>query len=133
MSENQIGKSETLSRYLRERDIRKSDNVIQYSAFIPSPTDLKLSVFRTSGLSEQDIWHLAVEKVQPYRGQITGRGDLVVSAITEEKLRVVSDEDPTSRHSDIVGWPDDRDFRVTIAKALAARASPAIRRQTSAV
>ena len=115
--------SETVSRFLIRDNIKASDNAIRHAAFLPPAHNLKISVFRIYDLSVQEIWHLAVEKVEPHRGKVTGRGDLTVSAITEEKLRVVPDEESTSRHADIVGWPDDRDLRATIAKVLAAKAS----------
>jgi hypothetical protein len=40
-------------------------------------------------------------------------------------LNVSPDVDPTSRHANIVDWPEDRDERATIAKELAADAYPA--------
>jgi hypothetical protein len=125
MWENEVLPSETVSRYLFEGNIRSSDNTIRHSAFIP-PSSLKLSVFRIYDLADNDIWNLAVEKVEPYRkeaGTVIGRGDLLVSTVIQENLRVIPDSAP-SRHADVCGWPDDRDERVTIAKVLAAKASP---------
>ncbi|MEO8324952.1 MAG: hypothetical protein ABI618_03830 [Nitrospirota bacterium] len=101
---------------------------MRHGAFIPSSSNLKLSVFRIYTLSDEEIWALAVEKVEPARGKVIGRGDLRVSGIIENSLRVPPDEDPESRHADIVGWPDDRNHRATIAKVLAALASPATMR-----
>jgi hypothetical protein len=113
--------SETVSRFLLEGDIR-SDNTIRHSAFTPPPS-LKLSVFRVDSLSDHEIWNLAIEKVEPQRGKVIGRGDLPVVAVLGENLQVIPDS-PPSRHADICGWPGDRAKRVTIAQTLAAKASP---------
>jgi hypothetical protein len=124
MPTNAVAPHEITSRFLIDGQVRTESKEVKYPAFIP-PKSLKLSIFRTSNLNEQEIWTLAVEKVEPSRGPVIGRGELTVAAIAEEKLQVSSDEDQNSRHADVVGWPVDRDARVTIAKALAAKASPA--------
>jgi hypothetical protein len=124
MHPNAVAPHEITSRFLIDGQVRAESKEVKYHAFIP-PKSLKLSIFRTSNLSEQEIWTMAFEKVEPSRGPVIGRGELTVSAIAEEKLQMSPDEDPNSRHADVVGWPVDRDARVTIAKALAAKASPA--------
>jgi hypothetical protein len=130
MSGKDISPSEFVSRYLIKENIR-SDGVVRHGAFIPPAFNLKLSVFRIYDLSDEDIWALAVEKVEPARGKVIGRGDLRVSGIIENNLLVEPDEDHGSRHADIVGWPNDRNHRATIAKVLAALASPAKMRELS--
>jgi hypothetical protein len=125
-----IHPSESVSRYLIKGEIR-SDGVVRHGAFLPSSSNLKHSVFRIIDLADEEIWTLAVEKVEPMRGRVIGRGDLRVSGIIENNLRVAPDENPESRHADIVGWPEDRDHRATIAKVLAALASPAKMREFS--
>lgn len=121
--------SEIVSRFLIKGQIRSGDSAIRYDAFLPSASNLEISVFRIYGLPEENIWALAVEKVEPLRGPVIGRGDLTVSTIIEESLGVTPDQDPALRHADIVGWSvDNRDARATIAKALAAKASPAKKR-----
>ncbi len=126
-----VDPSVTVSRFLIKRDIRQ-DTGIRHNAFLPPESNLKVSVFRILELSEQAIWALAVEHVEPSRGPVIGRGDLVVLTILEECLRVTPDQDPASRHADIVNWPENRDARATIAKVLAAKASPAKKREPSA-
>lgn len=121
--------SEIVSRFLLEGQIRKSDTTVRHEAFLPSESNLKISVFRLSSLSDQQIWAVAAEKVEPTRGPVIGRGNLSVDQIVENKLKVRPDAIPNSNHADIVEWPDERSLRATIAKALAALASPAIRRQ----
>lgn len=124
MPTNAVAPHEIASRFLIDGQVWTESREVKYPAFIP-PKSLKLSIFRTSNLNEQEIWTLAVEKVEPSRGPVIGRGELTVAVIAEEKLQVFSDEDQNSRHADVVGWPVDRDARVTIAKVLAAKASPA--------
>lgn len=122
--------SDLVARYLLEGEIRNMDKTIRHQAFMP-PQSLKHSIFRTYDLSEEGIWALAVEKVEPARGKVIGRGNLRISEILENTLRVTPDEDPESRHADIVGWPADRNHRATLAKVLAALASPAKMRDFS--
>lgn len=124
MSEPVIGVSETVSRFLLKDDLRPDKKTIKHTAFMP-PSHLRHSVFRVSGLSDQQIWVLAVEKVEPARGPVVGRGDLEVAQIVARRLKVSPDVDPASRHANIVDWPLARDERATIAKDLAADASPA--------
>lgn len=124
--------SEPTSRFLLEKDLRPDKVTIRHTAFLPPSNNLQLSVFRVSGLSDQQIWAVAVEKVEPARGAVIGRGDLTVSQIVARRLKVSPDADPLSRHANIVDWPADRDERATIAKDLAALASPAKRRDHQA-
>ena len=123
-----VDPAETVSRFLLKGDIRSQDNTIKHAVFLPSASNLKISVYRISELSDDAIWALAVEKVEPLRGRVIGRGDLTSLTIIEERLILTPDLDPASRHADIVGWPEDRDARATIAKALAAKSSPAKKR-----
>lgn len=128
MSGPVIDPSETVSRYLFKDDIR-SDATIRHQAFLPSSSNPKLSVFRIFGLSDQEIWTLAVEKVETIRTKrVIARGDLSIAQVTDRQLVVQPDADPTSRHANIVDWPADRDERATLAKDLAALASSAKRR-----
>jgi hypothetical protein len=126
MPDEAVNLLETVSRFLLRGDIRPNGDV-KYAAFLP-PSNLRLSVFRIDNLAEQQIWALAAEKVEPARGPVIGRGNLLVSQITECKLGVTPDEDSASRHADIVNWPEDRALRGTIALELAALASPAKKR-----
>ena len=127
MSESVTDPSETVSRYLFKDDIR-SDETIRYQAFLPSSSNPKISVFRVFKLSEQEIWALAVEKVEPIRRKrVTARGDLSIAQVQDRKLVVQPDAETTSRHANIVGWPPDRDERATIAKDIAAIARVAKR------
>mgnify|MGYP003386238070 CR=1 FL=1 len=130
MSDQSIDPSESVSRFLVNGDIRTSDDTVRHGAFLPPASNLKLSIFRVFSLSDDQIWALAAEKVEPSRGLVIARGDLSVAQICDNNLKVTPDKDPTSRHADIVEWPDNRDLRATIAKVLAALASPPKKRQS---
>ena len=129
MPEHTVPASEVVSRYLIDGEMRK-DGVIRHQAFMPSPRTMKHSVFRTSGLSEGEVWAIAMEKVEPSRGRVIGRGDLLASLIYDRQLQLLPDQDTGSRHADIVGWSTERELRATIAKELAALASPAKKRDS---
>jgi hypothetical protein len=132
MPEPSVGPSETISRFLRKKkDLRPDGRSIKYSAFSP-PSSLKLSVFRIEGLSEPEVWNLAVEKVEPSRGPVIGRGDLSHSQIIQNKLALSPDGEETSRHADITGWPEDHGQRNAVAMVLATLASPATMRPVPA-
>lgn len=120
-----VNPSELISRFLLKDDLRPDKTTIKPGAFMPPASNLRLSVFRVDTLFEDQIWAIATEKVEPHRGPVIGRGDLSAAQITENKLKVAPDADATSRHSNVVDWPADRDERATIAKRLAALASPA--------
>lgn len=128
MSESAVDPSEPVSRFLLKPDLRPDGKTVKHSAFLPPSNNLKLSIFRVSALSDQEVWALASEKVEPKRGPVIGRADLSVSQIIHRQLKVCPDGDPTSRHADIIGWPEDRGQRGTIAMDLAADASPAVQR-----
>jgi hypothetical protein len=130
MSDQGVDPSESVSRFLVNGDVRISDNTVRHGAFLPPASNLKLSIFRVFSLSDYQIWALAAEKVEPSRGLVIARGDLSVAQIYDNNLKVTPDKDPTSRHADIVEWPDNRDLRATIAKVLAALASPPKKRQS---
>ena len=130
MPDSELDPIETISRFLLKGQIRAKDGAVHFRAFLPS-SKLKLSVFRVQGFSEEQVWAIAAEKVEPTRGLVVGRGNLSVSQIVDKKLRVEPDAIPTSKHADIVEWPEDKTLRSTIAMQLAALASPAIKRQTS--
>lgn len=94
---------EPLSRFLfSSNNYRLSDNTVRHSAFMP-PEDKRLSVFRTSGLQENEIWRLgdALRAKPPL-----GRADISALAINKSGLTIVPDDTPP-RHANILGWPDE--------------------------
>lgn len=122
-----VQSSEILSRYIfAESHYSTSDQRVMYTAFMPRSDDLSVSVFRTSGLSEHDVWSIgkSVGKVSD-RG-LHGRGDIVAAEVTGQNLDIDSDDDPP-RHANIVGWPQEKHKRQQIAQILASVATLRLR------
>lgn len=112
---------ETLSRYIVERNhIRTSNQTVRHHAFIP-PSHGRLSVFRTTGLAESDVWQLGNEYVAPARGKpLLARADLNSLTVYEEDLTVVATLTPHPRHADITGWDMSTRTRLQAMKLAAA-------------
>lgn len=116
-----LAPGETLSRYVVERNhIRTSNQTVKYNAFMP-PSHGRLSVFRTTGLVENDVWQLGHTYVAPARGKpILARADLNSLTVYEEDLTVVATLTPHPRHADITGWDMSTKTRLQAAKLAAA-------------
>jgi hypothetical protein len=67
------------------------------------PQDKRLSVFRTSGLSENEIWSIG-ESLRPR--PLLGRADIRAGSVYEVGLSIDVDNDPP-RHANIVDWPEE--------------------------
>lgn len=97
-----ISPTEILARFVTSKQhYRPSNNTIRWNAFMPNRSR-ETSVFRTSGISDNEIWSLGDRHIQK---QILGRGDIVVSKVTDKGLEVVPDDTP-ERHANILGWAD---------------------------
>lgn len=90
-----------MARYIFSKNqIKISDHTVKYSAFIP-PRDGLLSVFRISGLQENQIWEVGCGlRLLP----LLGRADIKASAVTKTGLSIDADDIPP-RHANIFGWP----------------------------
>jgi hypothetical protein len=115
--------SEMLSRFILQSNwIRPSDSTVKPAAFLPNPLNGETSVFRTSGISEQDTWEIGDREVADIRAKaILGRADILAQNILSKNLQVKPSE-PPPRHANIVGWPDEKSKRLQIAVELAADA-----------
>jgi hypothetical protein len=105
-----------VARFVFQRNHFSTKNKrIKPAAFLPP--DGATSVFKISGLTEEEIWacgELAGERrgVAPYV-----RGDLFISQIRETELDVVIDNNPQN-HGNIVNWPPTKDERLAKAQQL---------------
>ena len=119
-----IEPSEKLSCFILQSNwIRASDNTAKPAAFLPNPQNRETSVFRTSGISEQDTWETGDREVADRRGKpILGRADILVRDILSKHLQINPSE-PPPRHANITGWPDEKSKQLQIAVELAADAS----------
>jgi hypothetical protein len=99
-----LREDEILARYLyRRKQFKPSTSEVRHQAFMP-PADQRLSVGRTDGLSEQQVWDLGDSLGLP--SPPIARGELGVVEVLETGLKVDPDNDPP-RHASIVGWPSD--------------------------
>lgn len=119
---NLVRFGEILSRYLfAESQYRTSDHSIRHTAFMP-PGDLRLSVFRTSGLNEKDVWSIGEDIGQESKRTLHGKGDLIASEVTRVNLNIDPDNVP-ARHANVVGWPPEKHRQQLIAQKLASVAT----------
>lgn len=102
-----VDKSENLSRFvIYNRWIRSSINKVKYAAFIPDNNG-DTSVFRISGITDNEIWAIGDREVAPKRKRpILGRADIITSIVISKDLKVIPSE-PPERHADITGWPEE--------------------------
>ena len=93
---------------------------VKHRAFEPPP-DLKLSVFRITGLTDPEAWILGRYIEDPPERVVQARADIARQNIVRHGLRVEPDE-PPMRHHLIVDWPLEKDARISIAQQMAADA-----------
>lgn len=122
-----VQSSEILSRYIFDKiHYRTSDQSVKHTAFMPPPDDLRLSVFRISGLSDHDVWVIGESVGQASRRTLRGRGDIIAAEVRKQDLDIDPDNSPP-RHASIVGWPEDKGERTVIAHTLASCATLRLR------
>lgn len=122
-----VGDDERLSRFVfdkRHFDVGRAQ--VKFRAFHDQD---ELSVLRSAGLSEFDIWTYGdTTATSTQRPEIFARGDFLASVLTGLSLGVRSDE-PPKRHAVVVGWPtrDNKDARKQRAIDLAVKAILVVR------
>lgn len=115
-----------LARFLLQKShFKRSENRPTPEAFMP-PTDLKLSVYVVTDLSDTAVWDLGRGVLSQHpQPRLYGRADVTVGAVHDQKLKAFRDDDPP-RHVNVVGWPsysDRKDLLKSIAQELASGAS----------
>lgn len=115
--------SEVVARYIFfSKYIRSSNNTVKWSAFMPSEKDNETSVFRISGLSDQEIWKMANEEVVPNQtNTLKGRADIPSSDVMTNLI--LSFSEPPYRHAAIIGWSTDKSKNMSLAMELEEKAS----------
>ncbi len=110
---------EILSRFVLQTNwFSSSENRVKYAAFLPDKNG-ETSVFRTSGITNNEIWEIGDCEVSIKRGKpILGRADIGTNNVISKDLEVVP-RDPPLRHANIIGWPDERSKQKIIAIELA--------------
>jgi len=122
-SQNPLDQSENISRFILSKNhFAASKKRVKYNAFLPPP-DLELSVFRISGLPDNQIWEIGREIVaQPQGKTAKGRGDFLAALATENELSIIPDQEPHELHANIIGWPENKAKQKLIAAKLADKA-----------
>jgi hypothetical protein len=108
---HELSASEVVSRLLYTTNhFSRPRNRPKPAAFDPSPYK-ELSTIHTTGLSHAAVWEVAVGALgdRPGRDQIHARADVPVDELLERKLRAVRDDDPFTRHTLVLGWPEVAD------------------------
>lgn len=82
--------------------------------------DLKLSVSRIGGLTENEIWGIGHKMVENSISIKTfyGRGEIKISVVQKANLDIDPDDDPP-HHANIMGWPKEKHEQQSIAIELA--------------
>ena len=86
------------------------------------PSNLRLSVYRSSGLSEAAIWELGNQNVATHRDKpLVGRADILASDVSsaDRELKLTPAPTPHPLHANITGWPEQKDKQKLIALKLA--------------
>ena len=117
---------EYLSRFIVDRNHFRANRTIKHQAFIPNNNG-KTSVCRISGIGDGEIWEIGLEVARIRGKPLFGRADIRVFNVLSKSLVVVPTNPPPIRHADIVGWPENKDHRISIAQELAAEANPIFR------
>ena len=117
-----ILQTERLTRYVPDKSSCKPfEERVEYNAFLP-PSNLRLSVYRSTELREEKIWELGVQNVAVHRNKpLIGRADILASDVsdTNRVLKLSPDPKPHSLHANITGWPEQKSEQKLIAIKLA--------------
>jgi len=98
--------SEDLSKFIFNKSQFSSSNKrVKYSVFIP-PSNRRLSVFRSTDLSENEVWEIGNAIGIERKLTLLARADIRVASVTKTGLEIDVDDIPP-RHANIVGWPDE--------------------------
>lgn len=118
-----VANLEVISRFaMSSRQYGTQPLEAKFPLFMP-PDDLRMSVYRTSGLNLEETWALGQQYVaDPQQKQVKGRADLLASEAREHHLEVIGVPEPHDRHAEIVGWPPDRIRQRLLAVRLAKQA-----------
>jgi hypothetical protein len=117
-----VHSGENLARYIFSRNhFTVFPPRVKFNAFLP-PADLELSVFRITGLTEDQIWTIGTTRVATTRGKTPkARGDVKAASV---KNGLSVQRDPlVERHAIVIGWPSEPSARQLLAKELAAAAT----------
>ncbi|MES9970329.1 MAG: hypothetical protein ABW092_09865 [Candidatus Thiodiazotropha sp.] len=118
-----ISPDENITRYIfnKKKGYSEVNRRVKYGAYLPAP-DGNASVYRTSKISEKEIWdigHKYVEKKRKDKKKIKARADIKAADIYEQSLSIIPDTTPHKLHANITNWPEEKDKRLMKAVELA--------------
>lgn len=114
---------EALSRYIFDPKRIRADGTLRHAVFEP-PQHGRLSVYWTTGVSEEEIWQICATHVAPLFGKVpVARADINSLHVYAEELTVNVTAVPHPRHADILGWSVDSTKRRLQAIKLASLAA----------
>ncbi len=119
-----VKKEERLTRYILEKNKYSIEKKrVKYNAFLPNK-DGQTSVFRTSELTDNEIWEIGNNEVaRKVEKQLLGRGDIKASNVYENSLKIDT-EGEHLKHANIVNWPEEKSEQKLIAIEIADKATP---------
>jgi hypothetical protein len=114
--QDDVAASEQIARYiLSKRYFKTTNRTVKYGAYLPAPNG-ETSVYRISGLSEEEIWEIGQEYVaNPSSRTLYARGDTPAYVIMKTGLTLVPETTPHPLHANIVKWPSDKDEQKMLA------------------
>ena len=122
-----VSPDEKLARFVFSRkDFSPRNGTVKFKAFMP-PRDSEnksvyhsdLSVYRTSVLSDSEVWEIGREYVQTAERRLKARADLSVADVYRNNLKVIPDPQSHKLHANITPFPSDRIACQRIATELA--------------
>jgi hypothetical protein len=121
--EGSVQAAERLSCFLvHSTDFKLSQGRPTYSAYMPASNGRK-SVYRTQGLSSDEIREIGRICVEPMRGPLKGYADQAARVVLDVGLTLDPDRRPHPRHANICGWSADRAANRIKAEKIAATAT----------
>ena len=113
-----LSETEPLARflYVRKGHFRIDPPEPTWRAFLPRKGTREVSVFRTIGFMEAEVWDLAAIHV---KSNPKARAVVTPQGVVDSGLEVNPDNIPP-RHANIVGWPAGKDAQTSHAVELAA-------------
>ena len=78
-----------------------------------------MSVCRTEGLDEAEVWQIADEFVGTAEKPVIARADLAAREFLSRQLSFDPDGTPHPRHANVIGWSDEQSLQKMIALELA--------------
>lgn len=127
LSQTEIDSKEDLTRFIfnqNEFGRNATPHYVKGRAFEPRADNLETSVFRTSELDENGFWEVGarVHRDRPLNLHLYGGATVSVETIVNVGLNVKPSE-PPERHALIVGWPNEKSHRISLAQQIAADAN----------